>query len=65
MDAAHAFNSSRSPYRRLGGVAIAQRAIGAFWCIMATKAARRGAGYFNGYRLGAWATHAASWLTTY
>ena len=23
------------------------------------------AGYFNGYRLGAWATHAASWLTTY
>lgn len=26
---------------------------------------RRGSSYFNGYRLGAWATHAASWLTTY
>jgi hypothetical protein len=33
--------------------------------IVATKAARRGTGYFNGYRLGAWATHGASWLTTY
>ena len=21
--------------------------------------------YFNGYRLGSWALHAASWLTTY
>jgi len=30
-----------------------------------TKDDRTVGGYFNGYRLGAWALHAASWLTTY
>lgn len=32
---------------------------------MATQETYAGTRYFNGYRLGAWATHAASWTTTY
>ncbi len=31
----------------------------------AKEAKRRTGSYFHSYRLGAWATHAASWLTTY
>lgn len=30
-----------------------------------TSKADRSGGYFNGYRLGAWAAHVASWLTTF